>query len=221
MKTRLYILAAVVSAMFAVLIASCNRDNTTPVLTYEEVVDTLSNYYRPMLKNVYLSKAEKYKASKKLMFFVDFKTLSHHDRFFVWDAEQDKIVYACWCAHGMGGESTDSVPQFSNVVGSNCSSLGWYLVDRAKGKSPTYGYSYHAVDGLDKTNSNARRRQILIHHWYSVTVDSHVKIKRPMRADYRSAGCFTLADEAFVKIDSFVKATPERILLYAFNGKTN
>lgn len=192
----------VLSFILIMLFSCCNKDN--------------NDIYREMANNVLRNKASQYNASTRYLMFVDFSIPSNNDRFFVWDNQQDRIVYSCWCAHGCGGGSTDEQPVFSNEIGSNCSSLGMYLVDRSTGVSPRWGYTYHPVDGLDPTNSNARVRQVIIHYWESVTYDWEHKKSTPMTCDYRSAGCFTLTEPGFWEIDRIIKSEPKRILLYAF-----
>ena len=101
--------------------------------------------------------------SDKYCLLVDYSLPSGTPRMFVWSFDEWRVVARTYVMHGPGNGSTDEKPVFSNKPGSNCSSLGWYLVDRSVGVSVHYGYKYHAVDGKDATNSNARRRQILIH----------------------------------------------------------
>lgn len=66
------------------------------------------------------------------------------------------------CGHGKGGDSNIFKGEFSNVPDSNCSSLGHYKIGKER---RMYNYPINAfeLDGLDKTNSNARARAILIH----------------------------------------------------------
>ncbi len=206
------LVAAMLLAMLVTLGSACNRtaaaDNTS--------VD--NGRYRSLVNNTLEKRARQYNASTRYMIVVDYSIPSNQDRFFVWDTRADGIVYSTWCAHGLGGNSTDDRADFSNRVGSNCSSLGLYIVDRSTGKSPRYGYTYHAMDGLNASNSNARVRQILIHYWHSVTSDWENKISSPMNCDYRSAGCFTLPEPGFWKVDEYIKGERKRILLVAIDG---
>ena len=161
------------------------------------------------------SAAKKHNADTKFMFIVDYSIPSNKNRFFLYDVVKNKIIYSCWCAHGCGGGSTAEKPVFSNQPGSNCSSLGWYLIDKSVGQSAHYKYNYHTVDGLSSSNSNARTRQILIHHWWQVDDDYNNRINVPMNCDYRSAGCFTTTKTAFNYISNFIKSRNKRLLLYA------
>ncbi len=89
---------------------------------------------------------------------VDFSKSSKEKRLCV--MEGNKKIYCTWVAHGKnsGGEYAKS---FSNVVGSNKSSLGKYKIGETyQGK---YGLSYK-LDGLEKgVNDNLRKRAVVIH----------------------------------------------------------
>ncbi len=215
MKRRGFFLLAIFM-LIASMMAACSSNNGTAKGNGEN--EELGAKYRDMVHSVISNRASKYNASTRYMMLVDFSIPSNNDRFFVWDTEKDSIVYATWCAHGCGGGSTAERPVFSNEFGSNCSSLGLYTVDRGTGVSSRWGYTYHAVDGRDATNSNAKARQVVIHYWHSVTSDWQAKISEPMRCDYRSAGCFTLPEPSFWKIDKLIKSESKRILLYAIDG---
>lgn len=204
---------------FSLAMISCN--NREDALRESDVDEELNLLYRDIIHNEFMPRAKRYNADTRFLILVDYSIPSNSNRLFIWNIEQDKIVEKFWCAHGFGGNSTAEKTEFSNVVGSNCSSLGWFLVDRSVGVSSNWGYKYHAVDGLDACNSNARRREILIHPWSSVTYDYKMQIKEPMVLDGRSAGCFTTTEDGFNTIDRYIKSQNNRILLWAFNGVGN
>ena len=181
--------------------------------------DELCKRYKSIVQSEFVKKARQYDADTRYLIIVDYSIPSNHDRLFLYDAEKDEIVEQFWCAHGFGGGSTPEKPVFSNTPGSNCSSLGWYKVERGVGKSTHYGYYYHAVDGLDTSNSNARRRQILIHPWWRVDKDCLLQIDHPMNLDGRCAGCFTTTHDGYETLDDYIKSCSKRILLVAVNGE--
>lgn len=201
-------------AIFLVTIAitSCSNERTT------SQTSDLYERYRGIVNTEFPRKARQHNADTRYLILVDYSIPSNDYRLFIWDAEQDCIVEKFWCAHGNGGGSTAEKPVFSNTPGSRCSSLGWYLIDRSVGVSVHYGYIYHAVDGKDATNSNARRRQILIHPWGSVDRDYQRQIKHPMNVDGRCEGCFTTTTEGFDTIDRYIKSRQKQMLLYAFDS---
>jgi len=174
-----------------------------------------SSIYRTTAQSIYGSQSG---VSEHYAIIVDYSIPSNQPRMFVWDYVQDKIVYSFWCAHGFGGGSTAEKPVFSNNQGSYCSSLGLFLIDKQLGTSASYGYRYHALDGLSATNSNARSREILLHPWGSVEADSVAQIKSPMACDLRSAGCFTMTPSGFRCISAIIRNEEKQILLYAIEG---
>lgn len=205
----------VVALSIAVSFTSCNQSSNTA----DSAISTdISDLYRAIVNTEFINKVRQHNADTRYLILVDYSIPSNDYRLFIWDTEQDKIVEKFWCAHGFGGGSTPERPVFSNTLGSNCSSLGWFLIERGVGVSSHWGYQYHAVDGLEASNSNARRRQILLHPWSSVTHDYEAKISQPMNLDGRCAGCFTTTDEGYKTIDRYVKSRTKRILLYAIDG---
>lgn len=206
----------VVAFSIAVSFTNCSQSSNT---ADSAISKDISDRYRSIVNTEFINKAHQHNADTRYLILVDYSIPSNDYRLFIWDTEQDKIVEKFWCAHGFGGGSTPERPMFSNTFGSNCSSLGWFLIERGVGVSSHWGYEYHAVDGKDASNSNARRRQILIHPWSSVTRDYEAKISSPMNLDGRCAGCFTTTDEGYRTIDQYVKSRQKRILLYAFDGQ--
>ncbi|HEX7109291.1 MAG TPA: murein L,D-transpeptidase catalytic domain family protein [Aestuariivirga sp.] len=93
---------------------------------------------------------------------VNFTLHSKLPRLFVFDIV-DKTVSRFLCAHGRGSEgaSDDGFANvFSNVDGSNASSLGVYMC--AETYYGDHGYSMR-LDGKESTNSHARHRAIVVH----------------------------------------------------------
>lgn len=93
---------------------------------------------------------------------VNFDLHSAKPRLFLFDSVVGSVSKHL-CAHGRGSEgpADDGYAEiFKNTDGSNCSSLGIYQCD------VTYigghGKSLY-LDGLEESNSNARRRHIVMH----------------------------------------------------------
>lgn len=188
-------------------ISSCKK-----IISQEEIVNQ-NSLYECILDTIDTSK---YNASENIIILVDYSIPSNQDRIFVYNLKTKELLYSCWCAHGFGGGSTAEIPQFSNELGSNCSSLGLFLIKKWEGIGSTYGYPYHALKGLSKTNFNAEKRQILLHPWHSVTTDYNLKRSTPMNCDYRSAGCFTVTDSSYNILHNYIKSETKQILLYSF-----
>ena len=94
---------------------------------------------------------------------VDFSRFSLQKRLYVYDFNKNKVVMTSLSGHGSGGNSTILRPDFSNAHGSHCSSLGHYKIGRHRHMYNRPAVPAFELEGLDKTNSNALPRGILIH----------------------------------------------------------
>ena len=94
---------------------------------------------------------------------VDFGRYSLQKRLYVYDFNKDKVVMKSLAGHGSGGNSTMLRADFSNAHGSHCSSLGHYKIGRHRHMYNRPAVPAFELVGLDKTNSNALNRGILIH----------------------------------------------------------
>lgn len=130
---------------------------------------------------------------------VDYGRHSFQKRLFVYDFNREKVILSSLCAHGSGGESTIFMGDFSNVPGSHCSSLGHYRVGRNRNmyRRPVPAFEVH---GLDKSNSNALLRGILIHP----------------SAGPLTLGCFGMPVFKYHKLSDWLKTMPQNIVLWAY-----
>ena len=94
---------------------------------------------------------------------VDYGRFSLQRRLYVYDFNKNEIVLKSLSGHGTGGDSTILTADFSNEHGSHCSSLGHYKIGRHRYMYNRKGVPAFELVGLDKTNSNALARGILIH----------------------------------------------------------
>lgn len=153
------------------------------------------------------------KYNQDLALIVDFNRLSMLDRMYVVDMQKHRIVYSCRSAHGMGRGSTPITPEFSNEEGSLCSSLGFYKI--AESGKMRNGRPCFRLDGLSKTNSNARKRGILIHPSYGVSCVPF-SLPLPLPLSRASEGCFSTSFRAMDRLEEFVRSSEKPIILYAF-----
>jgi hypothetical protein len=93
---------------------------------------------------------------------IDFSRHSKEKRFFVVDLKSGAVA-AHVVAHGSGSDpgNTGRPTKFSNVSGSNASSLGFYVTAETY-DSDKNGRSLR-IDGVSSTNSNARNRGVVVH----------------------------------------------------------
>ncbi len=137
----------------------------------------------------------------------DFSAPSGDFRFHIVDVASGTITHSLLVAHGKGSDPTNSgmAKRFSNLPGSNASSLGSFMTgDEYFGK---HGRS-RRLHGLDDQNSLAYERAIVIHG--ARYVDSAMA-KRQGRVG-RSFGCFAFEQD---KIDQVLDLLGPGQLLFA------
>lgn len=145
---------------------------------------------------------------------VKFSEHSGRNRFFVYDDLRKEIIIKGLCSHGQGKGNTPSKPQFCNSVGSECSSLGKYAI--LNKHRMTTGYCSYVLKGLDKTNSNAQIRGILIHPSKMVSAFMYGIYPFYMPLSGISAGCFTISKNTFHKLSTIIEQENTPILLWAY-----
>lgn len=184
---------------------------TTPVSEKQQI---LQNYQHLDPKNivptaplenalVYFHKNKSALKNQKYLTLLDFSKSSKQKRLFVINMSTGS-VWALHVSHGKGSDADhDSFAEkFSNVSGSNASSLGYYITDNTYNGSN--GYSLR-LDGKSSTNSRARARAIVI-HGASYVQDTNIK-------QGRSWGCPAVSMENHKKLIDTLKGGS---LIYAF-----
>lgn len=141
----------------------------------------------------------------KIAFLVDMQIKSGKYRFFVYDLVKGEIIDQGLVAHGSGSETNIRGDlKFSNEPNSRSTSLGRYSVGRAyKGM---FGKAYKLA-GLDKTNSNAEKRAIVLHSYSAVPSEQQ---------DYyitNSQGCPMIGEDFFKRLEKIIDASKSRIIL--------
>ncbi|MBX3257479.1 MAG: murein L,D-transpeptidase catalytic domain family protein [Chitinophagaceae bacterium] len=95
-----------------------------------------------------------------ILSIVDFSKSSREKRLYVIDLKNAKLLFNTWVAHGRnsGGEYARN---FSNIMASNKSSLGFYITDQTYRGENGYSLRLHGVER--NINDKAYRRSIVIH----------------------------------------------------------
>lgn len=191
-----------------------NVPNTlTDVITAEDIANSRANYdYVDPTRVIpqklreaalaYFDVNKKNFPNQKYLTIVDFSAHSSKSRFFLVDMVTGKVT-ALHTSHGKGSDTNNDgyAERFSNVSGSEMSSLGYYRVSETyHGK---HGLSIR-LDGLSSTNSKARARAVVIH---TANYVSEEKNKAG-----RSWGCFVLDPKYISGVISKIK---NGSLLYA------
>jgi hypothetical protein len=152
---------------------SVNRfEFTDPDFSNEESLQILSEYNhldpQNLIPDLILEQAVKYfEANKtriknqKFMSIIDYRKHSGQRRFFVIDMGTGKVE-ALHTAHGKKGDLDDDgyATEFSNVLGSNMSSIGFAVTAETYMGANKYSLR---MDGLQDTNSKLRERYVVIH----------------------------------------------------------
>ncbi|UPZ14646.1 murein L,D-transpeptidase catalytic domain-containing protein [Flavobacterium humidisoli] len=143
--------------------------------------------------------------NNKIAFFVDMKIPSGKNRFFVYDLKENKIIDKGLVAHGSGSETgIKGKLRFSNVPNSLSTSLGKYYI--GKHYYGKFGRAYKLY-GLDITNSNAFKRDIVFHYYYDVPYkekDGYI---------CNSFGCPMVNKKYFDRISRLIDSSESNILM--------
>ena len=149
--------------------------------------------------NVLKSYCQKHGYNADYGILVDYGRFSLQRRLYVYDFNKNKVVMRSLSGHGSGGNSTILRPDFSNAHGSHCSSLGHYKIGRHRHMYNRPAVPAFELEGLDKTNSNALARGILIHPSVG-----------PL-----SWGCVTLPVVRYHQLSEFLK-TQRNVIMWVY-----
>lgn len=141
-------------------------------------------------------------------FLIDMRLPSGKNRFFVYNLLKDSLEAAGLVTHGKGSESQTGELIFSNLPNSKCTSLGKYKIGNPYNGS--FGLSYKLM-GLDRTNSRALDRSVVLHSYYGVP-DSEVY---PASITL-SEGCPVVSSAFFSQIKAYMDESQEPILLWIY-----
>ena len=146
--------------------------------------------------------------NQDLAIFIDFKIPSNKFRFFIYDLKNSKILEKAIVSHGSGSVIRNEIGlRFSNEEGSYQSSLGKYEISSKY--FGNFGWSYR-LKGLDKTNSNALKRAIVMHSY------SCVKDEESTQPACLSLGCPMVSTDFFKMVEKYVDTSKKVILMYAY-----
>lgn len=145
--------------------------------------------------------------------FIDMGLHSGHKRFFIWDLNKKSSTNKAMVSHGCGkgawaNDGTRTKPMFSNTPDSHCSAFGKYQIGER-------GYSQWGINikyllhGLDSTNSNALKRNIVLHSW------EHIPDQETYpKGIAESWGCPAVSNDFMKHLDALLKKTDKPVLLW-------
>ena len=146
---------------------------------------------------------------------IDMQIHSGRNRLFLWDFKQNKIVLSCLSSHGCGNEpwgqdNTKETPLFSNTSDSHLSSIGKFKIGK-RGWSNWGIHVNYKLHGLEKTNSNAYKRIIVLHSWEAVQENETYPNGTP-----EGWGCPAVNNEKMKVLDAYLKKEKTPVLLWIF-----
>ena len=145
--------------------------------------------------------------NEKVCFLLDMSLPSGQNRFFIYNLEKDSAEASGLVAHGNCFQNWLEGRQYSNVVGSGCTSLGKYKIGIPyTGK---FGYSYK-LHGLDSSNNKAFERTVVLH--------SHSCIPETEESDdiCQSNGCPTVSPNFLQRLKTIINASKKPVLLWIY-----
>jgi len=150
-------------------------------------------------------KAKSY--NEQICFLIDMSLPSGQNRFFVYDLKKDTIKNAGVVTHGRCNQNWLEGRKYSNESGCGCTSLGKYKI--ANSYYGRFGLAYK-LHGLDKTNSNAFKRFVVLHAHECVP---ETEIKDDI---CQSDGCPTVAPGYLQQLKPIIDKSPKPVLLWIY-----
>jgi hypothetical protein len=199
------------SSFILLLLASsfcfCNDHDAKPATTNKPADNKL---LAARLKNKAASLkkfAQQNNYNSSIGFLVDMRLPSGKKRFFVYDLQQDSILFSGLIAHGNCNSGFLAEAKFSNTPDCGCSSLGRYSVGyKYSGK---FGEAFKLY-GLDSSNSNAFNRYIVLHGY------GEVPDKESDDPICNSLGCPMVSHPFLAELDRQISKVKKPILLWMF-----
>lgn len=141
-------------------------------------------------------------------FLIDMKIASGQKRLFVYNLEKDSVETAGLVTHGSGSDKGTAALYFSNTPNSNCTSLGRYKIGGSyNGK---FGLAFKLY-GLDKTNSKAFDRFVVLHSHSCVPEEEVYPL--PI---CESWGCPTVSPTFLTVLKKYIDKADKPILLWIY-----
>lgn len=146
---------------------------------------------------------------------VDMSVHSGNKRFVVWDFKKDTLLLAGLVSHGCGTapwgkDHSKEDPVFSNTNDSHCSSLGKYKIG-ARGYSQWGIKVNYLLHGLENSNNNALKREIVLHSWEDIPDAELYPQGTP-----EGWGCPAVSNAMLKKVDVLLRNKSRPVLLWIY-----
>lgn len=202
MKQKILILIIIVG-LLSFTTNYLNKEELKPVTNSEKATERA-------LKKVTELKAFTKKNTQynpEIFFLIDMKIPSNTYRFFVFDVKTNQISDSGLVAHGSGSATATDALKFSNIDGSLMTSLGKYVIENSY--QGTFGKAYR-MKGLDLTNSNAFKRNIVLHAY------NKMPYKEQISPICLSWGCPMVNEIFYKRLQEIIDPSAKKILLYIY-----
>jgi len=155
--------------------------------------------------------AKQHTYNQDIAFMIDYSLHSGYNRFFIIDLKKGTIIKKGLVCHGGGkGKNNSGIPTvFSNVSESHCTTLGMAVVGERAYSSWGKNYKYW-LDGLETSNTNMRKRVVVLHAWEGVK-DTEI-YPNSLAVSW---GCPTVSVQLLDELDVVLKEH-KKVLLYSF-----
>jgi len=137
-------------------------------------------------------------------------------RFMVWDFHKNKTLISGLISHGCGkspwsGVWSSNKPAFSNIDGSHCTALGKYRVTNRSGSAWGIRVKYELI-GLEPSNNNALKRQIVFHSWEQVSETEVYPNGTP-----EGWGCPAISNNVMKTVDALIRKQKKHLLFWIYS----
>jgi hypothetical protein len=141
-------------------------------------------------------------------FLVDMSLPANHKRFFVYDFSRDTILNSGLVTHGNCNQYWLEGRKYGNEIGCGCTSLGKYKIGNSY--YGRFGLAFKLY-GLEKTNSNAFKRCVVLHS------HSCVPDKEIAEEICQSNGCPTVSPQFLEQLTTIIKNSKKPVLLWIYD----
>lgn len=155
------------------------------------------------------------KMNTDICLLADMSVHSGKQRMVVWDFKKDTIICAGLVSHGCGShpwgrDDSKNKPVFSNQQDSHCSATGKYRIGE-RGYSQWGIHVKYLMHGLETSNSNALRREIVLHGWDAIADEEIFPSGTP-----EGWGCPAVSNRFMTTLDNLLKVTKKPVLLWIY-----
>lgn len=152
---------------------------------------------------------------RKLCILADMQVHSGKRRMVVWDFTKDTVIASGLVSHGCsdnpwGKDGSKEKPAFSNAFDSHCSSLGKYKLGE-RGYSSWGIHVKYLMHGLEATNNNALKREIVLHGWDAIPNHEVYPDGTP-----EGWGCPAVSNAFMKQLDELLQQRHKPVLLWIY-----